>query len=56
MNYDGVEILETADTDYKPKIKEMLCINKEHPKMNIQIPSLGIIKWCNSGKDFAKSY
>ena len=55
IDYDGVEILDTADTEYKLKIKEMLYIDKEHPKMNIQIPSLGIIKWCNSGKDFAKS-
>ena len=32
----------------------MLHIDKEHPKINIQIQSLGIIKWWNSDKEFAK--
>ena len=55
IDYDGVEILDTADTENKFKIKEMLYIDKQHRKMNIQILCLGIIKWCNSGKDFVKS-
>ena len=54
IDYEGVQILDTADTDYKLKIKEMLYIDKERPTMNIQVPTLGIIKWCNSSKEIAK--
>jgi len=39
MDYDGIEILDKADTDLKLKIKELLHILKRKPSLNKQLNS-----------------
>ena len=50
-----MEILDTADTKYKLKIKEMLYIDKDHPKINIQIPILDILNGATQAKILSKA-
>ena len=39
IDYDGVEILDAADSDKKLLLKEMLLINKHRPDLNTQVKS-----------------
>ena len=52
IDYDGVKVL---DTEYKLKIIDMLYIDKEHPKIKIQIQSLGMIKQATQAKILTKA-
>ncbi len=39
ISYDNVEVLDTADTDHKLRIKELLHILKKQPVLNKQLNS-----------------
>ena len=39
IDYDGVEVIDTADSDTKLKIKELLHILKRKPELNKQMNS-----------------
>ena len=43
-----------AYTEYKLKIKEIIYIDEELPKMNVQIPSLGIYNGATQAKILPK--
>ena len=45
MDWSNVEIVDSAETDYKLLIKEQLHINKLKPDLNIQSEAKNIIKF-----------